>query len=272
MVAAEEPQRPFAAGMYDYYLGGTTNSAADRAAADHVRAVLPEITEVARTNRTFLQRSVARMAREWGIRQFLDIGAGLPTQSNTHEVVREALDPEEKFTVLYVDLDPLVIRHGRALLEGIGEAAVIQGDLRDPDGILVTPEAGRLLDLGRPIGVLMFSVTQFIPDSDDPWALVRRYVDLMAPGSFLALSAPTSDYQSPEARTTIVRVYGSTPTPAASRNLAEVSRFFDGLDIVPPYQGADPAVAIADRWGSPAPTSAGPASGWMYAAVGRKNQ
>jgi hypothetical protein len=271
MVDVEEPERPFVAGMYDYYLGGTANSAADRAAADRIRAVLPDLGDAAWANRGFLQRAVKHMASDWGVRQFLDLGAGLPTQRNTHEVVQEAIGPGEKSAVIYVDIDPRVIERGRVLLDGVPGTAVILGDLRDPGAIFGAPESRELLDLTQPIGVLMVAVTQFVLEPHDPWALIRRYVDMMAPGSFLVLSAPTADHQPEHVLDTVRRVYGATPTPATDRTLEEITRFFEGLEIIPPYDGAGPVVTFAGHWGAEDPAAADDdASRWFYGAVARK--
>jgi SAM-dependent methyltransferase len=253
--------------MYDYYLGGTANSAADRAAVERIREVCPEIIDVAWANRGFLQRSVKWMA-EHGIRQFLDIGAGLPTQRNTHEVVAEAGGDGK---VVYVDIDPRVIARGRELLAGVDGTAVIQGDVRQPNEIISHPETRRLIDFGEPVGLLLVAVTQFVPDSDDPWGIVARYVDTVASGSYLALSAPTADRQARRIIDGVLDVYATTPTPAKERTLQEIDRFFEGLEIVPPYEGADPVVTYVGEWGAEDPSLAdSDGSRWFYAALGRK--
>jgi S-adenosyl methyltransferase len=261
-------ETPFVAGMYDYYLGGTANSAADRAAVERIRSLIPEIVDVAWANRGFLQRAVTRMARDWGIRQYIDIGAGLPTQRNTHEVVGEVV-PDGR--VLYVDRDPRVIARGTSMLEGAKGTAVIEADLREVDRILSHEETVRLIDFTEPVGLLMVAVTQFIPDEDDPWGLVARYRDAMASDSYFALSAPTNDHQAERIVEGVVEVYRTTPTPGVARTRAQIERFFAGFDIVPPYEGAAPAVDFVGLWDAEDPEAADDdASRWFFAGVGRK--
>jgi hypothetical protein len=259
---------PFVAGMYDYYLGGTANSPADRAAVERIRALLPEIGDVAWANRGFLQRAVTRMAGEWGVRQFIDIGAGLPTQRNTHEVVGEVI-PNGR--VVYVDKDPRVIARGLDLLQGAPDTTVIEADLRDVDGILNHPETKRLIDFTEPLGLLMVAVTQFVVDEDDPWGIIARYRDAIASGSYLAVSAPTGDHQADRITDGVAEVYKRTPTPGTARTRADFQRFFDGFEIMPPYDGAPAAVNFVGLWGAEDPDAADDdSSRWFYAAVGRK--
>jgi hypothetical protein len=269
--AADPPvvDTPFVAGMYDFYLGGTANSAGDRAAVERIRAVLPEIGDAAWANRGFLQRAVKRMAADWGIRQYIDIGAGLPTQRNTHEVVGEVI-PDGR--VLYVDNDPRVITRGRELLAEVPGTAVILADFREPDEIFNHPETRRLINPNEPAGLLMVAVTQFVADADDPWGLVARYLDAVAPGSYLAISAPTGDHQAPRILDAIREVYARTPTPGYARSREEVEQFFAGLQIVPPYEGAKPVVTFVGEWGAEDPLAADDdGSRWFYAAVGKKS-
>jgi len=265
---ATAPERPFAAGIYDYLLGGTANSAADRETVRQMLEVLPEMRQSAWGNRGFLQRAVARMAGEWNINQFLDLGAGLPTQRHTHEVVGE-LRPDGR--VLYVDIDPRVVERGSALLADVPGAAVLQADIRDTDRILTAPQTRELIDFDRPVGLLMVAVTHFVLDEDDPWGLVRRYLDAVPAGSYLAISAPTADKQSSRIRDTIRAAYARTPTPAVERDLTAFTRFLDGLEIVPPYPGAEPVVVHVGQWGAEDPEEADDdGSRWWYAAVARK--
>jgi hypothetical protein len=173
--------------------------------------------------------------------------------------------------VLYVDNDPRVIERGRALLGDTANTAVIQADLRRPDEILNHPETHRLIDFRQPVGLLCVAVTQFIPEAEDPWGLIRRYVDATVSGSYLALSAPTADHQAERVLDVIRDVYAKTPSPAQARTRAEVSRFFDGLEIVPPYAGAAPDVAYVGQWGAEDPEDADDEGArWFYAAVARK--
>jgi len=239
--------------MYDRYLGGTANFPADRDAVDRILELVPEIRDAAWANRGFLQRAVRWMAGR-GIGQFMDLGAGLPTQRCTHEAARD-IRPDAR--VLYTDHDPGVVAHGHDILTGVAGTAVIQADFRRPWELLGHPEARRLIDFGEPAGLLIVAVTQFIPDADDPWRLVRRYADAMAPGSYLALSAPTADRMAAPKVSRILDVYATSTIPVNTpRTRAEIARFFAGLDIVPPYEGAEPEVTSVGLWGCEDPDAA----------------
>ncbi len=233
-----------------------------------MKEVTPDVIDAAWANRGFLQRAVRRMATDWGVRQFIDIGAGLPTQRNTHDVVGEVI-PDGR--VVYVDIDERVIERGRDILAKVDGAVAILGDIRKPDEILNHPETRRLIDLTQPVGLLMVAVTQFVPDSDDPWGTIAKYVEAMAPGSYLALSAVTADRQAERIVDAGLKVYACTPTPATARSKDEIERFFEGLDIVPPYEGAQPVVTYVGEWGAEDPAAAdSDGSRWFYAAVARK--
>lgn len=262
------PVRPTAAGMYDFYLGGTAHSEADRRAGEAITKILPEAVDAAWANRGFLQRAVKRMAAEWGVRQFLDIGAGLPTQHNTHDVVAE-VTPDGR--VVYVDHDPVVVTRAQELLVGLDRAVAIQGDLREPESILEHPETRRLLDFTRPIGLLMVAVLHFVPDDADPWGLVARYVDALPSGSYLALSHGTADYLSEQRRNLAMEIYRQTPNPPVDRTRTEVQRFFTGLELAVPYEGAKPELTFAAWWGAEDPVAAdSEGARGFYAGVGRK--
>src|SRR5579875_3967850 len=179
-----DPNVPSPARMYDYYLGGTNNFAVDREAAERIRTVLPELTEGSWANRGFHQRAATWIA-EQGIRQFIDIGSGLPTVGNTHEVVQK-VHPGAR--VVYVDNDPIVAAHAAELLAGSHTATLIQADLRDPGSILGNRELRELIDVTEPAGLLMTFVLHFVADDEDPWGLLARYIGALAPGSYLALS------------------------------------------------------------------------------------
>lgn len=261
---------PTAAGMYDFYLGGTAHTPVDRAAGEQILAVLPEVRDTAWANRGFLQRAVRRMAAEWEINQFIDIGAGLPTQRNTHEVVREAI-PDGR--VVYVDNDPAVVARARQMLAGVPGAAAIQADIRQPDQVLTHRDTQRLIDLNSPVGLLMVAVLHFVSDDDDPWALVASYVDAIPPGSYLAISHASADEISPSLRDATLKVYARTPSPPTERTRGEIARLFSGLEVVPPYEGAEPDVTFAGLWGAEDPEAAaaeGEGSRLFYAAVARK--
>ena len=260
---------PSPARMYDRYLGGTANFQADRDAVDRILALVPEIRDAAWANRGFLQRAVRWMA-ERGIRQFIDLGAGLPTQRCTHEVAREIV-PDAR--VLYTDNDPSVIVHGHEILAGVPGVAVLEADFRHPGQLLGRTETRRLIDFTEPAGLLIVAVTQFIPDADDPWGLVARYVGALASGSYLALSAPTADRMAARKVDRILDVYATSTIPVNTpRTRAEISRFFAGLDIEPPYPGADPGLVSAGLWDCEDPEAAeSDGSRAFYVAVARKS-
>jgi S-adenosyl methyltransferase len=190
--------------MYDYMLGGTRNLQVDRDATERFLAQWPDLLDAASANRGFLRRAARLMAQTHGVRQFLDIGSGLPTQNNTHETVHQ-IAPDAR--VVYVDLDPMVLMYARELLTDDGTTAVIQADLRDPDRLLADPGLRRLIDFSQPVGVLMTAVLQFVADAADPWALVARYMQAAVPGSYLALSHITGDKLSVQSVQTGVAVY-----------------------------------------------------------------
>ena len=263
-----DPSRPSPARMYDCYLGGTANFPADRDAVARIAELVPEIRDAAWANRGFLQRAVRWMA-ERGIRQFIDLGAGLPTQRCTHEVAREAVPGA---VVVYTDSDPGVIAHGRQILAGVPGTAVIEADFRQPEALLDHPDTRRLIDFAEPAGLLIVAVTQFIPDADDPWSLVARYLEALAPGSYLGLSAPTADRMAARKVDRILDVYATSTIPLnIPRTRAEIERFFTGLEIVPPYVGADAALTSAGLWDCEDPEAAeSDGSRSFFVAVARK--
>lgn len=264
---AVDSVQPTPAGIYDCLLGGTANTAADQAAAARLREQMPEVVEAAWANRGFLQRSVAWLAQA-GVRQFLDIGAGMPTQRNTHEVVAE-IAPDGR--VVYVDIDPVVITRGQALIDGLPGVAIFQADVRQVDEILHHPDTRRLIDFDQPVALLLLSVMQFIPDADDPWTLVRRYLDALPAGSYLALSVGTDDRQAERISDGVRKVYAAGPSPTQPRTLAQAQRFFEGLEIVPPYPGARRELTYIGLWGAEDPEAADDdGSRWFYVGVGRK--
>ena len=225
------PEVPSPARIWNYWVGGKDNFEADRAAANAVREVVPYVAVVARMTRQFLIRSVTMLASDYGIRQFLDIGSGLPTAYNTHEVAQAAA-PEAR--IVYVDNDPQVIVHARSLLRSAAEGSVdyLQADLRDTGTIL--SQAARTLDFSRPVAVLLFQVLHFIPDSDDPYAVVRRLMEPLVPGSYLVLVHGASDIQTEVSSETSERYNAMSPIQMTLRGRHEVARFFDGLEPVGP--------------------------------------
>jgi S-adenosyl methyltransferase len=266
-VAGGSTQVPFdtsvahIARVYNYWLGGKDNFAADRAAGDVSMRAFPGIVSSVRANRAFLARAVRYLAAEAGISQFLDIGTGIPSANNTHEVA-QAADPSSR--VLYVDNDPIVLTHARALLASHPEGATeyIEADLRDPQRILA--EAVTVLDFRRPVAVMLMAILQVIGDDEDPNAIVSALVEAVPRGSYLVLSHPASDID-PEAVSTMVtglnRTLAQTITP---RDHRAVLTFFDGLELL------DPGVVPAPRWRSaPGEDPDLPASLWAGVALKR---
>jgi hypothetical protein len=273
MAAAEQipagidPARPSPARMYDYMLGGTRNLQVDRDATERFLVQFPDLLDAASANRGFLRRAARYMAGQ-GIRQFIDIGSGLPTQNNTHEAVHQVA-PDAR--VVYVDVDPMVLTYAPELLADDGTTAVINADLRDPDAVLSNPELRGLIDFSQPAGLLLTAVLQFVADSWDPWALVARYVQAVAPGSYLGLSHITGDKLSAQSVQTGVEIYAAATERAYPRPKAEIARFFAGLDLVPPYPGAEPSLANVGQWGAEDPAAANSDGAQaFYCGVARK--
>jgi SAM-dependent methyltransferase len=221
--------RPSAARMYDYYLGGSHNFQVDRDMAEEAIELWPELPKIIRANRAFLHRAV-RTVSEQGVNQFLDIGSGIPTVGNVHEVARRWV-PDA--TVAYVDRDPVAVAHSRALLAGDDRTAVLQADLRDPDAIFGDPALRRMLDLTRPVALLLVAVLHFIPETDEPHAAVRRLVERLPAGSFLVLSH-ASPPSRPEVSASHEELYQRTPTPLTMRTEPEIRAFFDGMELLEP--------------------------------------
>jgi hypothetical protein len=218
--------------MYDYLLGGKDNYAADRAAMEAALKVNPEMAFTARANRAFLGRAVRYLAAEAGIRQFLDIGTGIPTAGNTHEIAQE-IAPESR--VVYVDYDPVVLAHARALLNSheAGATEYIDADLRDPGAVL--DGARQLLDFTQPVAVTLLSVLHAVPDADDPHAIVARFMDAVPSGSYLALSHLGSDLLGQEAEEGLKDVGDRMMhQKLAARGREQVARFFTGMELVAP--------------------------------------
>ncbi|MGW5664854.1 SAM-dependent methyltransferase [Streptomyces sp. NPDC003758] len=224
---------PTAARMYDYYLGGKDNYAADRAACEELDKVVPSTRALALNNRRFLQRVVRTLAQEYGIRQFLDHGSGLPTQDNVHQVAQR-IDPTSH--VVYVDSDPMVLVHGRALLEQDERTVVIQADMRDTDTIFTHPETRRLIDFSQPVAVLFNSVMHCIPDSetDGPPALVRRVAERLVPGSFMVMCQLVSEDAQVREFVTDFMDQATQGHWGRVRQEKDVAAWFDGMDILEP--------------------------------------
>jgi hypothetical protein len=251
---------PSVARIYDYFLGGKDNFQVDRDAADRVVQAVPTARRGAQENRAFLRRAVRYMARQ-GIHQFLDIGSGLPTVGNTHEIAQE-INPDVR--VVYIDNDPVVLAFGRALLATDNNNTVAAADMRRPADVLDHPETSKLIDFNEPVGVLMIAMVHFLTIEERP-AVMAQLRDTLAPGSYLTATHITMDGKSPDVVAQIESIYANTPTPPYFRDHAEIARFFEGFDLV------DPGLVTLDRW-RPDPQDPAPeGNGWMYGAVGRKN-
>jgi hypothetical protein len=243
-----DPLVPSPARMYDYYLGGKDNFPADREAAEQALSVVPFGREVARANRQFLARAVTFMARN-GIGQFIDLGTGLPTRPNVHEVAR-SVHPDAR--VLYVDNDPMVCSHARALLATNDGVAAIRGDIRTPQIILNDPVTSAMIDFTRPVGVLFVAVLHFLTDGDQPGEQVAAFRWRMATGSMLAVSHITSDGTPPDVQATIQDVYAEASAPAVFRTRKEIESFFGRLDL------AEPGLVEVGAWRSLRPSPSAP--------------
>ncbi|WP_416905140.1 SAM-dependent methyltransferase [Micromonospora echinospora] len=251
---------------YNYWLGGKDNFQADRDSGDAWAAAFPTVRTSARENRRFLQRAVAHLAREAGIRQFLDIGTGIPTADNTHEVA-QSVAPECR--VVYVDNDPIVLAHARALLTSTpeGATAYLDADLREPERILAHPDLRRTLDPTRPVALMLVAVLHFVPDDEDPYGAVARLLDALPAGSHLVASHATGDHlPALPPRPSGARHDGDPNGLVVLRDRTEFARFFTGLELI------EPGVSSVAEWRAehepqPRPTAAEVS---MHAAVGRK--
>jgi hypothetical protein len=246
--------------VQDYWLGGKDNFAADRAAAEQGLQAYPGLVMSVRATRAFLARTVRYLAAEVGIRQFLDVGTGLPSANNTHEVAQDAA-PDSR--VVYVDNDPIVLTHARALLTSgpQGETAYIDADARDTRAIL--DRAARTLDFAKPVAVVLMAVLQFVPADDEPGRIVAELMDGVPSGSYLVISHPASDIESQKMADMAGRLNQLMAQKVALRSHAEVSGFFDGLELAPP------GVVRAPEWRPASPAEAASPS-TMWGGVGRK--
>ena len=250
-----------AARIYDYFLGGAHNFAADRELAKKLLQVVPDLPRIAQGNRAFLHRAVRYLVGE-GIRQFIDIGSGIPTVGSVHDtVVREG----QQANVLYVDHDPVAVAHSELLLEGNPHARVLQADLRRPADILDSAERAELIDLTQPVGVLMVALLHFLRDEEDPAAAIRAFHDRLAPGSFLVISHVTGDGQKSSAASA-ADLYASSADGLTVRTREQVERLFDGWDLV------DPGLVWLSQWRPNWPDEAGPdpSTSFGFAGVGRR--
>jgi hypothetical protein len=251
---------PSVARMYDFFLGGKDNFAVDRELAQQILQRVPETRDIARTNRRFLGRAVQFLA-EAGIRQFLDLGTGLPSQNNVHEVAQR-IHPDAR--VVYVDNDPIVSAHARALLATNNSTIVVQEDIREPTRILAHPTIQQMIDFSQPVAVMFVAVLHFITDDADPWGIVSTLTEHLVPGSYLALSQSTFDGHPAEAVAAFREKYQNASAPAVLRSRDAITRFFDGFDLI------DPGLVPLTEWRADDQERAQPGGDWMLAGVGRK--
>lgn len=252
---------PQSARVWNYWLGGLDNYAVDRQVGDEIREANPHIAEIAVAQRAFLVRTVTYLTREAGIRQFLDVGTGLPTVNNTHEVA-QSIAPESR--IVYVDHDPLVLAHARALLVGTPEGATdyVDADLHDPDTIL--DQAARTLDLTRPTALMLLGITAHVTDDEQAYAIVRRLLEPLVPGSYLVLCDDTNVIH-PEAMDEMIRQWNASgENPRVNRTPETIAGFFDGLELL------EPGVVPVTRW-RPDPGSLEVPEVDDFGGVGRKS-
>jgi hypothetical protein len=251
---------PNAARVYDFFLGGKDNYAADRELAQKILTILPDTADVCRDNRAFMQRAVRFLAGQAGIRQFLDIGTGLPTMGNVHEV---AQDTASDSRVAYVDYDPVVVAHARALLANDRDVIAIGGDLRSPEAILTDPDVRELIDFSQPVAVLLVAVLHFVTDAGRPYEAVRTLVDALPSGSYLVLTHSTPDDVSDDVTHAMKDVYSGASAQVAPRSFEDIARFFDDLEL------ADPGLVNVTLWRPDLPPHA-PRRSLIYGGVARK--
>jgi hypothetical protein len=248
---------------YDYWLGGKDNFAADRESGDAIAAAFPTVRTAVIENRRFVRRAAAFLAGDAGIRQFLDIGTGIPTSPNVHEIVQGIAAAAR---VVYVDNDPIVLAHARALLASSAEGATayIDADLREPDKIISNAELQGVLDFSRPVALMLAAILHFIPDEDDPYGIVARLAAVLPKGSYLVMSHATNDFLAPEE---VAEIVAGRYGPFFARSEAEFARFFEGSELV------SPGIVSVAEWRAeaepqPRPTAA---EAYTYCAVARVN-
>jgi len=249
--------------MYDAFLGGKDNYPVDREAVRHIVRQWPEVRLAARANRAFLQRAVRFLAGEAGIRQFIDIGTGIPAAGNVHEIAAQLASDAR---VVYVDNDPIVHVHANALLTGSGTTTVVLADLRDPRAILADPKLLSRIDFDQPVGLLLVAILHFITGNEAPTQIVATLRDALPDGSYLALSHATADFHPPGTKDKAAAAYEKAAAPLLLRTRSEIAAFFDGFDLL------KPGLVQAPLWrpDGRAPSQKGLAKIGVYAGVGRK--
>jgi hypothetical protein len=257
-----DTKRANVARVWDYWLGGSHNFLADQDVARAIAAVEPNVRMFARANRAFLGRTVRFLAAA-GVRQFLDIGSGIPTEGNVHEVAQQA-DPAAR--VVYADIDPVAIAHSEAILADNENAAVIEADLREPEVIRSHKTTRRLVDFDQPAGLLLMCVLHFISDAEDPWRIVATLRDALAPGSYIVIGHGTDEGNPVTVGAAKTMYNRSVSTQVHVRSHSEIRRFFDGFDLV------DPGLVYAPLWRPDSPTDVpdDPGKFWCLVGVGRK--
>lgn len=230
--------KPNVARMYDYYLGGHHNFAVDRRAAEAAMAIYPDLPLVMQANRAFLRRVVRYLVGR-GVTQFLDIGSGIPTAGNVHEVAQQATPAAR---VAYVDVDPVAVAHAQALLSHDASTIIVRGDVRQPAPILAHPEIGALLDWARPVAVLLLMLLHFVPDDAEAYGAVRMLREHLPPGSYLVVSHAATDDVPAAVRDQMIGLYTRTSSPIVSRSREQIARFFEGTELV------EPGLVYLPRW------------------------
>jgi SAM-dependent methyltransferase len=259
-----DPTKAHSARVYDYYLGGKDHFAADRETAQRAMQSWPAVRTAVRENRAFLGRAVRYLVEEAGIRQFLDIGTGLPSANNVHEVA-QAVAPESR--IVYADNDPIVLTYAQALLRGTpeGRTAYIEADLRRPEEILANPAVAQTLDLSRPVALILVAILHFVVDADDPAGVVATLLDALAPGSYLVASHVTPEHD-PEGVGGLERTYRQSGIPAQARTLDEFTALaFRDLELI------DPGAVLVSEWRRPPGPRPLPAEVNWYGGIGGKN-
>ena len=259
---AIDTSKPHSARMYDYYLGGKDWFPIDQEAAEQVKKVFPVAETGAHANRGFMHRATRALTTQYGIRQFVDIGTGIPTEPNLHQIAQEAA-PESR--VVYADHDPLVLEYADALMHSTpeGRTAYIQADVRH-DAILDDPELRRLIDLEKPVALSLNALLHFVPDENEPYGIVGGFLDQLAPGSFLMLSHATADFDDEAGLEKVREIYRGGGTPLQLRSKAEIERFFDGLELL------EPGLTPTHRWRNTEGSALTDKDAFFYAGLARK--
>jgi uncharacterized SAM-dependent methyltransferase len=252
--------RPASSRIYDYMLGGSHNFEADRAVAEKAIAAMPELPFVLRENRRFLRRAVRFLAGETGVDQFLDLGSGIPTAGNVHDIAG-AVNPDVR--VVYVDIDPVAVAHAGAILGDDPAAAAIQADFRDIDALLADPVVVDVLDLDRPVAVLLVAALHFLPDDQKPADILTHLRDRLAPGSYVAVSHASADGRPPTGQSDALEVYARAENTVVMRTGPEIAAFVDGWEII------DPGVVRCPLWRPDEPVDANATQFPGYSVVAR---